>query len=208
MPEAFKGMSLFTYAGERKYLTDCERKRFIRALAVLDCPHHRTFCETIYWTGCRPSEALTLSALSVDLSAGMIILRSLKKRGRLKGRHFRPVPVPMAFIERLGDVHGILANQARPDRGESQRLWTFSRTTGWRLVKTVMEAAGINGARACARGLRHALGVHAAVSEVPETRIQSWLGHASLETTAVYLGAVGFEDRAIAKRMWRDEPHN
>src|SRR3546814_500577 len=197
-------MSLYTFAGERKYLCASERKGFYAALSVLENPEHRTFCETIYWTGCRPSEALALCALNIDMGEGMVVVRSLKKRGRLKGRHFRPVPVPSDFIDRLDAVHGIGPLQARPDRGADIRLWNFSRTTGWRLVGAVMDAAGIGGVKSCARGLRHALGVHAAVTEVPETRIQSWLGHASLETTAIYLSATGPEDRAIAERMWRN----
>ena len=133
----------------------------------------------------------------------MVIIRSSKKRGELKGKHFRPVPVPTAFIEELDAVHDIWDAQHQPDRGADTRLWAFSRTTGWRLVRTVMKAVGIDGVKGCARGLRHALGVHAAVSAVPETRIQSWLGHASLETTAIYLAARGAEDRAMAERMWR-----
>lgn len=203
MSDTFKGMSLFTLAGERKYLSPSERSRFYGALSVLEHPTHKTFCETIYWTGCRPSEALALSPLNIDADEGMVILRSLKKRGKLKGRHFRPVPVPIEFIERLDDTHSIRASQAQPGRGADMRLWPFSRTTGWRLVRTVMTAAEIDGVRACARGLRHALGVHAAVREIPETRIRFWLGHASLETTAIYLDAIGAEDRAIAERMWR-----
>src|SRR3546814_1222171 len=85
-------MSLYTFAGERKYLCASERKGFYAALSVLENPEHRTFCETIYWTGCRPSEALALCALNIDMGEGMVVVRSLKKRGRLKGRHFRPVP--------------------------------------------------------------------------------------------------------------------
>lgn len=198
-----KGMSLYTFAGERKYLSASERKRFYAALSVLENPIQRTFCEVIYWTGCRPGEALALSALNIDIGEGMVIIRSSKKRGELKGKHFRPVPVPTAFIEELDAVHDIRDAQHQPDRGANTRLWPFSRTTGWRIVRTVMDAAGIGGVKGSARGLRHALGVHAAITEVPEIRIQSWLGHASLETTAIYLSATGAEDRAIAERMWR-----
>ncbi|MEP2944353.1 MAG: site-specific integrase [Sneathiella sp.] len=199
----FKGMSLYNHIGERKYLTSDERKKFLAALPVLENPAERTFCELIHWTGCRPSEALGIHAINIDLDENMIIIRSLKKRGKQKGRHFRPVPVPAEFIKRLDRVHAIREAQAADDHGGSLRLWSFGRTKGWRLVKTVMEAAEVTGTKSSARGLRHALGVHAAVMHVPETRLQSWLGHASLETTAIYIAASGPEDRAIAKRMWR-----
>lgn len=203
MAKPYKGMSLYTYAGERKYLSGAERARFLDAIATLDDLKHQTFCELIFWTGCRPSEALNLHAVNIDLSEGMIVFRSLKKRGALKNRHFRAVPVPKLFLERLEWVHEIRRAQEEPDQGAGASLFSFSRTTGWRVIQLVMEAAEVSGARANARGLRHALGVHAAVSNIPESRIQAWLGHASLETTSVYLAAQGLEDRTIAERMWK-----
>ncbi|WP_417681670.1 tyrosine-type recombinase/integrase [Roseibium sp.] len=198
----FKGMSLYTITGERKYLTPTERKRFYPALSVLEQPAERTFVEMIYWTGCRPCEALSMAALQVQLEDGFIVIRSAKKRGRLKGRHFRTVPVPRSFIARLDEAHGLRTLQ-NADDPETTLLWPFGRTKGWRLVRTVMEEAGISGVQGCARGLRHTMGVHAIITAVPETRLQSWLGHADLSTTAIYVNAIGPEDRAIARRMWQ-----
>jgi integrase len=37
---------------------------------------------------------------------------------------------------------------------------------------------------------------------VPINLVQRWLGHASMTTTAIYLQAMGFEEREIAARMW------
>ena len=201
-PSPFQGMSLYSAIGERKYLNHAERQKFLAALPVITCPVERTFCEMIYWTGCRPSEALALNAVNIDLAEGMVILRSLKKRGEQKGRHFRAVPVPSDFIVKLDQVHGLTRVQARDYHGSSVPLWRFGRTKGWRLVRKVMQHAGLTGIKGSARGLRHALGVHAALMHVPETRLQSWLGHASLETTSIYIAASGPEDRKFAKRVW------
>ena len=198
----FKGMSLFTECGERKYLSQIERARFYDALAVLADPVERSFCETIFWTGCRPSEALALRAANFDLDDCAVIVRSLKKRGKNKGRHFRPVPVPRTFMAQLDEAHGIRRAQNHSNHGRDTKMWTFSRTTGWRLIRVVMDAAEVTGVKACAKGLRHAYGVHAAIHKIPETRIKKWLGHESLETTEVYLDVVGPEDHAIARRMW------
>ena len=201
-PSPFQGMSLYSAIGERKYLTAAERRKFLAALPVLDKPSEQTFCEMIYWTGCRPTEARGIHAGHIDLSERLVIIRSLKKRGDQKGRHFRPMPLPGGFVRRLDRVHGLRVLQAGVDQGCAARLWPFGRTKGWRLVRTVMDAAGLSGIKSTARGLRHALGVHAALTHVPETRLQSWLGHASLQTTAIYIAASGPEDRAIAQRMW------
>jgi len=198
----FNDMSLYTMAGERKYLSSAERKRFYGALPVITCPKERTFVEMIYWTGCRPCEALSMTPRQIQSDEGFVVIRSAKKRGKLKGRHFRPVPLPEAFLNKMEEVHGLRGVHVRDDTG-NMRLWPFGRTKGWRLVKRVMEAAGISGIQSCARGLRHTMGVHAIITNVPETRVQTWLGHASLTTTAIYVNATGPEDRAIAARMWQ-----
>ena len=197
----YKGMTLFTQAGERKYLSEQERVRFLAALPILRDPEAQTFCETLYWTGCRPSEALALTPQHIDTEGAAVIVRSLKKRGEWKGRHFRSIPVPRPYIDHLDEVHHIGVALAQPGRDETP-LWRFSRTTAWRRAHAVMEAAGITGIRACANGLRHTYGIHAALTKVPETRIKKWLGHASLATTEIYLDMAAPEDRAIASRMW------
>ncbi|MEM9375600.1 MAG: site-specific integrase [Pseudomonadota bacterium] len=197
-------MSLYSNDGDRKYLTQSERARFYAALDTLGDTKARTFAETIYWTGCRPCEALHLSPLQVDVDENVIIFRSAKKRGALKGRHYRPVPVPHSFMLRLDRIHNLQATRSHRSNGSDTRLWTFSRSTGWLLIRGVMQAAKLSGVKACARGLRHTYGVHAVLSGVPLPRIQFWMAHASMETTAVYLQLAGAEDREIASRMWRE----
>ena len=39
-------------------------------------------------------------------------------------------------------------------------------------------------------------------ADVPLSLVQRWLGHADLATTAIYVDAVGGEERALAARMW------
>lgn len=200
-----KALTLFTQEGERKYLSQAERARFHAALDMLD-EASRTFCEMIYWTGCRPSEALALTTQSINVEAGYVVIRSLKKRRAQKGRHFRIVPLPRGFVGRLDAVHGLSRAQGEAVGAVDTRLWRFSRTTGWVRMAAVMKAAGVTGVRACARGLRHSFGVHAAMRRVPETRIQKWLGHANLATTAIYLDMAALEDRHMAQKMWTGVP--
>lgn len=189
-----QGMSLIAADGTRKYLSATERSRFLMAIPILADPIAETYCELLYWTGCRPSEALALTGAQIDCDDGTIVICTLKKRGAEKGRIFRQVPVPEPFIGRMSDVHDLAAGDAR--------LWPFSRSTSWRLINRVMRHAELSGVKASAKGLRHSYGVTAALSSVPETRIKKWLGHASLATTEIYLDMAGPEDRAIAERMW------
>jgi integrase len=82
------------------------------------------------------------------------------------------------------------------------RLWSMHRATAWRVVKATMQRAAITGPMACPKGLRHGFGICAAGHNVPTNLIQRWMGHARATTTAVYIDAVGFEERTFASRMW------
>ena len=180
--------------GNRKYLTAQERRRFIDAAAVLP-PTVATFCLTLAYTGARLSELLALRARNIDRAAGVIVIESLKKRR--KGV-FRQMPVPTELLRQIDTAHDL--THLPPDA----RLWAWGRTTAWMRVKTLMLSVGVPAFCASPKALRHAFGV-VGVSEtrVPLNMMQKWLGHARIETTAIYANAVGAEERAIARRMWR-----
>jgi integrase/recombinase XerD len=185
--------SLYTRAGQRKYLTPAERARFLEAAYACPRADLRTLCLTLAYTGCRISEALALTAGSIERDAGFIAIRSLKKRA--DAVVFREVPAPAELFGILHRVHG-LGDPSAP-------LWPLSRCRAWQLIKGIMREAGITtGPHATPRGLRHSFGVHAIRSGVPLNLVQRWLGHASMETTAIYLQAIGDEEREIAARMW------
>jgi integrase/recombinase XerD len=188
---------LYSDQGKRLYLSSSERKAFHDA-AKEQRRDVRTFCHMLHITGCRISEALELTPGSVDLSQQVIVFRTLKKREKI---HYRSVPVPTDFIDQLNMVHSIRQEQKRQS---AERLWNWTRTHAWRLVKGVMIDAGIDTAlpHATAKGLRHAFGIHAIASEVPVTELKKLMGHAKLETTEIYVNATGAEQRQLVARMW------
>jgi integrase len=192
--------SLYTPEGQRKYVTATERKRFITA--ALAWPRHEvgTLCLTLAHTGCRISEALRLTAGSVARDEGFISIRSLKRRaGQIV---FREIPVPDEVVVALEAVHGLEAVES------SMPLWSMSRGAAWEVVKQVMKKAGIaDGPHASPKGLRHGFGIHAIRSGVPLNLVQRWLGHSSIETTSIYLQAMGVEEREIAARMWNSDDY-
>ena len=197
-PAPQTGMQLHTLDGARKYLTAGERAAFLRAAEHAD-RQVRTLCMTLAYAGCRLSEALALTADRVDLAAGVLVIESLKKR---RSGVYRAVPVPPALLDALDLVHGIREHQARRGKGRGERLWPWSRMTGWRAVHAVMQAAGLDGPQASPKGLRHGFGVAAVSAGIPLNLVQKWLGHAQLTTTAIYADAVGAEEQDIARRMW------
>lgn len=186
-------ISLYSPAGRRKYLAPSERERFIAACHRQVRREVGTFCLVLAFTGCRISEALSLSSASVEAADAFIALRSLKKRRRIT--LIRQVPIPAPLVSLLQDVH--------PCAVPGAKLWSWSRSRAWQLVKAVMREADIgSGPHASPKGLRHGFGVHAVRSGVPLNLVQRWMGHASLTTTAVYLDVLGNEERELAQRMW------
>ena len=181
--------SAYDSNGRRKYLTKAEGVKFLRIASKL-AESRRLLCETIHYTGCRISEALNLTGEELDPVESVLRIRCLKKRNKSVTRR---VPVP----DRLAKELRLLARESKDGR-----LWTFSRTTGWRIIKSVMSDAGIEGIHATTKGLRHGFGVRGALGKVPVNVIQRWMGHSDPNTTAIYLAVRDDEERELIKRTW------
>lgn len=181
---------IYDRQGRRKYLTTGERVRF-RVCAAKLKPLEKCFCLLFYYTGLRISEALEVGRERLDLAEGVVRIRTLKRR---KDGVFRAVPLPRSFLRELARL-----GASSP---EKERLWPFSRKTGYRLIKSVMRDAKISGIHACPRGLRHSFGIACVQKNIPLPTISKWMGHSSINTTAIYLNAVGREERLFAKRIW------
>ena len=184
--------TMFNLDGQRKYLTQSETRRFLQE-ARRDDPAVHCFCWMIAVTGCRISEALALTPANIDFEERIIVFECLKKRRR---HIYRSIPVPTGLLHALRIV-------LRTGRIQmTERIWPWSRMTGYRRVREVMERAHLAGTHASPKGLRHGFGVSAIQSGVPLNMVQRWLGHADMKTTAIYTSAMGPEERDIAARMW------
>ena len=175
-------------SGRRKYLNEGENRRFLAASKSLPT-EQKALCLTLYYTGCRISEALTLTSAQIDCGSHILHIRTLKQRRECDPRR---VPIPSSLTRLLNSV-------ADQDEG----LWTFSRSTAWRIIKRVMKKAKIEGLHASPKGLRHGFGVRAAMARVPISKIQEWMGHADPTNTAIYLDVMDKEERELMKRTWK-----
>ena len=202
-------MRLFGPGGERLYLTAQERQRFLAALDD-ESPMDRLFCRVLHYTGCRPSEALELTVGRILVEEQALVFRSLKKRkqdarGRIKQPQYRTVPVPEILIEQLDYVYEIRRLQKK-NKGPDVPLWTMSRPTAYRLVKRVMDRAGIVGQQATGKGLRHGFGVAllTAKKPLPIHVLSQLMGHTDTKTTEIYLQVVDEEKRKLVIEAWED----
>lgn len=191
--------SLFNQKGQRKYLNHKERARFYECTKTLPLDK-QLFCQLIYFTGARISEIADLKVVQLDFIDKSVVLNSLKQR---KKYVYRSIPLPDHL---LGGLLAYIDHRRKifPNDPRQDDLWWFTTRTGFNYVKDTMKKAYIRGPRACPKGLRHGFAVHA-VTKVPITQVQVWMGHAELETTGVYLKVSGQEEREWAEMLWDEE---
>jgi integrase/recombinase XerD len=188
--------SLYAAGGARKYVNLSERAALLSQLASLPRPE-RLFILVLIWTGARISEVLSVTPQCFQFESGILAIRTLKRR-----RHaVREIPIPPELATEL-DACFDLQKRQQDVTHTGERLWTFHRVTGWRLIKCVMESADIRGIRATPRGLRHAFGVGTLAAGVPLNIVQRLLGHSSIKTTTIYTEACGPDEKAIVARFW------
>ena len=193
-------MRLYDDTGNRLYINAEERAALLKSAA--SAPRElKCFTHVMVHTGARISEALAITYGHIDLSGHAIVIHSLKKR---RTGLYRAVPVPSDLIDMLDMVYGIREVQQRGKQAETAaRVFPWGRSRTSEKLKMLMDDAGIaDGAHKTAKGLRHGFGVNAVQSGVQLNMLQKWMGHANIQTTAIYANAIGEEERNIAARMW------
>jgi integrase len=137
----------------------------------------------IMWrAGLRVSEALALvrADLSLDDKAPALRVR------QGKGNRPRMVPVHLELAAALSNALGFMPG------GQDQRIVPTTRRSALRWVTAAqaqLEGAGLlqPGRVVGNHTFRHSAARHWLASGVPINHVQRWLGHASLQTTLIYL---------------------
>ncbi len=188
-------LSLFDNQGQRKYLNQEERRRFYQAANIQERQDIRLFCLLLFFTGARISEIVNLNNTSIDFSNKSVIIQTLKRRRK---DVFRQIPLPDFLLDELKEYVAKLDTQSFRVKDS---IWKFSTRSASRYIKSVMNEAGIKGVKSSALGLRHGFAIHA-VTVLPITKVQKYLGHAYLQTTAIYVDICGMEERELVKKLW------
>lgn len=202
-------------SGDRLYMDSRERELFLKFSNELEKREQRIFCHILHWTGARLSEVLELTGQRIDFDRNAITFRTLKKRkrtrkGELKNPQFRQVPVPPDLINSIDLLFNLrtLKKKSLPDlqlplfRSQALPEKAISRSTGWRIVKRVLEKADIDGPQATAKGFRHGYGVAMIMGGMDIYTLQRAMGHERPETTAIYLQVKGQEAHELQMKYW------
>lgn len=179
---------------QRKFLTTDERTNFIKSAQNFS-PKEKTFCLTVANTGCLIIEALNIQFIDIDFEKRHIAIRTLRKRN---GVPIRYVPLSNALLIELRTAH----YNSELKFTSTERIWSWSRGTGYRKIINVMERSEISGLHATPLGLRHSFGIHCIEKEIPLNFIQKWMGHSSIEITCQYLQLFKQDEHEFAKRIW------
>lgn len=216
MTEFASEMRLFDPAsGQRLYMDARERELFLNAANEQPSRGHRLFCQVLHWTGARITEALELTGDRINFDRCSITLRTIKKnkltkQGQVKAPVYRQIPVPAELIDALDLLFDLRGKHRRRCASLALPLWPnqndpkrpMSRATGWRVVKRVLDAAGIEGPQASPKGFRHGFGVAMALGGRDIYTLQKLMGHERPETTAIYLQVVGQEAHDLQMSYW------
>jgi Phage integrase family len=130
-------------------------------------------------TACRIGRWMIFAGHSAPSSRRWVLRpTSLKNCSIIQWAASRSVPIKSTDLD-MEPGHGLAPRESCYDRGPH------------------------NKSAAMPKGLRHSFGVNGFQNSVPPHLVQRWLGHGSLETTAIYGDVSGSEEREFAARGWR-----
>jgi integrase/recombinase XerD len=147
-------------------------------------PHYRHCLTTIYTCGLRLKEALRLEVRDVDSSRELLHIR------QAKGWRDRYVPLPQTTLALLRHQwathrHPSLIFPSRHRGVVSQAVQPMSSSGVQRAFKAALAGSDV-AKQATVHTLRHSWATHLLEAGVNLRLIQLWLGHKSLQTTALY----------------------
>ena len=160
-------------------------------------PRDRALIAVLSRCGLRVSEACSLTVDNIHWSTGTPSLRFTGKRNkeRVVPMNLEVQDVLREWLEsrRFSDSPYVFCNLRN-----GQRL---SRKTVWAAMKTYAQRAGIRHVHP--HMLRHTFGTDLADRNVPVERIKDLMGHASIETSSIYISVSAEQKRHSVDRIDR-----
>ena len=169
-----------------KALTQDQVTRLLDATAIEDTPlalRDRALLETLYATGMRASEIISVLTKDVDFEAGTVRCFGKGSKERIIPLHAKACRILAAYIEKgrpfllrdIGEKTLFVSNLGQP----------LTRQGLWFLVQHYVEAAGL-ASWITPHSLRHTFATHLLEGGAELREVQQLLGHASITTTQIY----------------------
>jgi len=164
-------------------------------LAAAQTPDRRLLVLLLLSTGLRRSEAAAITLDQVDLEH-----RQLRVRG--KGNKERMVPLTPQVVEAI-QQYLAWRGPTRSDHLFISQMWgqPISGARIHRIVRQLLERAGLSGQGITVHKLRHTFATHLVRNGVDVKTVQELLGHSDLGTTAKYLHSDGRTKQAAVARL-------
>ncbi len=149
---------------------------------ILDCIHrqrYRVCLTTIYACGLRLLEGVRLQVRDIDSQRNMLHIH------HAKGNKDRYVPLPQACLNMLRQYWRMHRNQLWMFPSPNKHSRPMNESSLQRALRAAVSESGVN-KKATVHTLRHSYATHLLEAGLNLRIIQSYLGHASPATTAIY----------------------
>ncbi len=169
-----------------KALTQDQITRLLDATAVEDTPlalRDQALLETLYATGMRASEIVSVLTRDVDFEAGTVRCLGKGSKERIIPLHARACRILRTYIESGRPF--LLRDIGEPTLFVSNLGQPLTRQGLWFLVQHYVEAAGL-ASWITPHTLRHTFATHLLEGGAELREVQQLLGHASITTTQIY----------------------
>ncbi|MFH1978751.1 MAG: tyrosine-type recombinase/integrase [Candidatus Aenigmatarchaeota archaeon] len=192
-----------TMSDKKGYLTKDQVDRLLNAAGNL---RDRLLLQLMYRCGRRVSEVLLLKKEDILWDDKMIIFTILKRKKPIK--ELKPVDEGTMklldlYVNENIQMHGLRKKM------EDGRLFPITRQYVFKLMRKLGDKTGIiqvGKTKLHPHHLRHSFAIHAVRTSVKSTedlsKLQRYMGHANISTTAHYLQFSPSEQRSIITDMW------
>lgn len=173
-----------------------------KLLESIRLPCHYAFFWTVYSMGLRMQEALNLQVKDIDAKRGLIHVQ------RGKGHKDRMVPLapkPLELMRQYWATHRnpkwIFPFEGRDHKQASTSDKPMSEGTPQRVIKRAVDQLGWGEWGVSTHTLRHCYATHLLEAGVNLRLIQKYLGHASLQTTSMYLHMTTYGEEMATEKI-------
>lgn len=140
---------------------------------------HSVFLRMAYASGLRVSELCALTWADLNVETGVLWVRNGK------GGKERFVTLPRSVVDKVLSI-----------RGDSDRVFPWTPANAWAIVKKAARKAGVD-ERVSMHFFRHAHASHSLDRGAPLATVMKTLGHASIQSTSVYVHSKAGDSSAL-----------